>query len=88
MQKPRRLVTLLLASIALAVPATVAEGPAFAAPGAVAAHSCGSGYTHAKTPGGHKCLRAGQYCSHKPGYGKAYKNAGYRCKRNGHLERR
>ena len=57
-------------------------------PTATASHSCSSGYTHAVTPGGHKCLRAGQYCSHKPGYGTAYRNAGYRCKANGRLVQR
>ncbi len=58
------------------------------APVAIASRSCGSGYTHAITPGGHKCLRAGQYCSHKRGYAKAYRKAGYRCNARGHLVRR
>lgn len=55
---------------------------------ATASHRCSSGYKHARTPGGHKCLRAGQYCSHKRGYAKAYRKAGYRCKANRRLARR
>ena len=54
---------------------------------ATASHRCSSG-THARTPGGHRCLRSGQYCSHRRGYAKAYRRAGYRCKRNGRLARR
>jgi hypothetical protein len=61
-------------------------GPAGAL--ATASHSCSSGYTHARTPGGHKCLRSGQFCSHKRGYAKAYRKAGHRCKANGRLARR
>jgi hypothetical protein len=63
-----------------------AAGPA--GPIATASHSCSSGYTHARTPGGHKCLRSGQYCSQKRGYAKAYRKAGHRCKANGRLARR
>jgi hypothetical protein len=54
-------------------------------PVAVVAKSCSSGYTHAVTPGGHKCLRRGQFCSHKRGYQRAYHRAGFHCKRNGRL---
>lgn len=63
---------------------TVAEASGVA----TVSHGCGSGYKHATTPGGHKCLRVGQYCSHRPGYAKAYRRAGYRCKANGRLARR
>jgi hypothetical protein len=56
-------------------------------PTANAAHSCSSGYKHAVTPGGHKCLRAGQYCSTKPGYASVYKSKGYVCK-GGRLKNR
>jgi hypothetical protein len=59
-----------------------------AGPIATVSHRCSSGYTHARTPGGHKCLKAGQYCSHKRGYARAYRKAGYRCKANGRLVRR
>ncbi len=41
----------------------------------------------ARTPGGVKCLGAGEYCSHKRGYAKAYRQAGFRCNRKGRLER-
>lgn len=40
---------------------------------------------NASTPGGTRCLAAGQFCSHKPGYAAAYRHAGFRCKKNGHL---
>lgn len=40
---------------------------------------------NASTPGGVKCLAAGEFCSHKPGYAAAYRRAGFRCKANGHL---
>ncbi len=42
--------------------------------------------SNAKTPGGTKCLGAGEYCSHKAGYAAAYRNAGFKCKANGRLE--
>ncbi len=45
-----------------------------------ASHTCSSGYKHAVTPDGHKCLRAGQYCSTQPGYASVYKSKGYVCK--------
>lgn len=56
-----------------------ASAPAQPAP--VAGISC----VNAVTPGGVKCLQAGQYCSHKPGYAAAYRKAGFRCKANGRL---
>lgn len=57
------------------------------APTARATHRCSSSYKHAVTPGGHKCLRAGQYCSTKPGYASVYKSKGYVCK-GGRLKNR
>jgi hypothetical protein len=56
-------------------------GPAVAPAQPIAQASC----TNAYTPGATKCLAAGEFCSHKPGYAAAYANAGFRCKRNGHL---
>ncbi|MBS1843096.1 MAG: hypothetical protein JST53_01650 [Actinobacteria bacterium] len=41
---------------------------------------------NARTPGGVKCLQAGEYCSHKAGYAAAYRAAGYKCNANGRLE--
>jgi hypothetical protein len=53
---------------------------------ALAAKSCSSGYTHAVMPdGAHKCLRAGQYCSHRGGWQRTYHRYGFHCRRNGHL---
>jgi hypothetical protein len=50
------------------------------------AKPCSAGYTHAVMPdGAHKCLRAGQFCSHKRGWQRAYHRYGYHCKRNGRL---
>jgi hypothetical protein len=71
---------------ALAAALTMAVVPNLAAaavesPVARVAHSCSTGYKHAVTPGGHKCLRAGQYCSTKPGYQRVYKSKGYICSR-------
>lgn len=59
-------------------------GPLAAAQQPVAAASC----TNAMTPGGTRCLGPGEFCSHKAGYAAAYKKAGYRCNRKGHLEYR
>ena len=61
-------------AIALPIPVASASGP-------VAGSSC----VNASTPGGTKCLGAGEFCSHKPGYATAYHRAGFTCKRNGHL---
>ena len=39
-------------------------------------------------PDGTKCIGPGEYCSHKPGYARAYKKAGLRCDAEGRLVRR
>lgn len=78
----------LLAALALiaAAPAAQATAGSSASSPVVAAKSCSGGYTHAVVPGGaHKCLRAGQFCSHRRGYQRVYHRAGFHCKRNGHL---
>lgn len=41
-----------------------------------------------RTPGGIKCLGVGEFCSHKRGYAKAYRRAGFRCNSKGRLVRR
>jgi hypothetical protein len=72
-------------SAAIALPVLGGGAPPAAATSSpVASASC----TSAKTPGGVKCLQPGEYCSHKPGYAKAYRRAGYRCNREGRLEYR
>ena len=38
-------------------------------------------------PNGHKCLRAGQFCSHKRGFQSRYHAYGFHCKTNGRLRR-
>jgi hypothetical protein len=76
------LTALALIATAPAASATTESHPAQA----VAAKSCSSGYVHAVVPGGaHKCLRAGQFCSHRRGYQRVYHRHGLHCKRNGHL---
>ncbi len=88
MRSPRSRITGLLVALALlgAVPAASVEAATRTPIHAVAAKFCGSGYTHAVMPdGAHKCLRAGQFCSHKRGWQAAYHRYGFHCKRNGHL---
>lgn len=46
------------------------------------------GDRNVRTPGGIKCVGVGEYCSHKPGYARAYKKAGFRCDAEGRLVRR
>ena len=82
-----RAVALLAAlSLLAAVPATV-EADTRSEPQAFAAHRCGSGYSHAVMPSGHKCLRAGQFCSTKRSFQRRYHAKGFHCKRNRHLRR-
>jgi hypothetical protein len=92
MRTKRRLsIVLTSALLALAAAAPVQAGHASqgAPPIAVAAKTCSAGYVHAVVPGGaHKCLRAGQYCSHRSGYARVYRNAGFRCGADGRLHRR
>ena len=83
-QKRRLLSRAKMNVAALAAALTMAVVPNLAAaavepPVARVAHSCSADYKHAVTPGGHKCLRAGQYCSTKPGYQRVYKSKGYIC---------
>jgi hypothetical protein len=80
----KRRLALVAVSAAIALPVLGSAPSATATPTPVASASC----TSAKTPGGTKCLQPGEYCSHKPGYAKAYKRAGYRCNREGRLEYR
>jgi len=78
----------LLAALALvaAIPAPSVEAGPVSGPPAIAAKSCGAGYTHAVMPDrAHKCLRAGQFCSHRPGWQTTYHRYGFHCKRSGHL---
>jgi hypothetical protein len=75
-----------LAILAVAIaaafgPSSVALGAADGNAAPVATASC----VNAQTPGGVKCLQAGEFCSHKPGYAAAYHRAGFTCKANGRL---
>ena len=40
----------------------------------------------AHLPDGTKCIGAGEYCSHGPGFARAYREYGFVCKANGRLE--
>ena len=53
---------------------------------AVVAPSTALACTYEHEPDGTKCLQAGEYCSHKPGYAAGYHRAGYYCARDGRLE--
>ena len=73
-------------ALAAAAPAGSLATPVGGGQQAVAAKPCSSGYTHAVMPdGAHKCLRAGQFCSDRGGWQRAYHRYGFRCKRNGRL---
>src|SRR5262249_35369515 len=79
--KPPRLLRRLklLVAIGLAAVTAGAGTPAHsqvAAPVSIA-KTCGSGYTHAIIGGQEKCLRAGEFCTHKYDY--QYRRYGYRC---------
>jgi len=84
------LVVLAVACAAL-VPAA-ASGPAAARPAPELRKVCSSyaeEHFHAVTahlPDGTKCLEVGEYCSHGPGFARAYREYGFVCKANGRLE--
>lgn len=78
---------LLLASASIAVFAPSAVAEPQPVPSAVAAKSCSAGWTHAVMPNGHKCLRAGQFCSNRAGFQRRYHSYGFHCKSNGRLTR-
>ncbi len=40
----------------------------------------------AHLPDGTKCIGIGEYCSHAPGFARAYREYGFVCKANGRLE--
>jgi hypothetical protein len=78
----RKHLAILAVAIAGVIPIAATGAPATAGAQPTATASC----VNAHTPGGTKCLQAGEYCSHKPGYRRAYRRAGYRCNREGRLE--
>jgi hypothetical protein len=87
----RKRVAAVLAVVAVGVVSMVG-GASAKQPVATASKDCSAaarerGDVTARTPGGVKCLGPGEYCSHQPGYAKAYREAGFRCNREGRLER-
>jgi hypothetical protein len=70
----KRRFLVVLATLVAAVAAGTAT-PA-SAPAAATKH-CSAGYTHAVIAGVQKCLRAGEFCTHR--YDRQYRRYGYRC---------
>jgi hypothetical protein len=81
-----------LTVIAAALTLLVASGGAAASPTPQLSKVC-SAYAKdhfhdvtAHLPDGTKCIGAGEYCSHGPGFAHAYREYGYVCESNGRLE--
>jgi len=74
-----RRVAIFTATLVAAAAAGTASpaAPSQQASPAVAAKTCSAGYKHAVIGGQEKCLRAGQFCSHR--YDFQYRRYGYRC---------
>jgi hypothetical protein len=86
----RKRVTSVLVVVAVGVVGLVG-GASAKQPVATASKVCSAaarerGDVTARTPGGVKCLGPGEYCSHRRGYAKAYREAGFRCNSKGRLE--
>jgi hypothetical protein len=75
----RSFVVMLLAAVALGVPAT-----APAQPTATAARMCTGSYTTARIGGAIKCLRSGEFCARR--YASQYRRYGFICESSGRLE--
>ena len=76
----------------LAVPATALPAAASAVPSPRPLKACSAydkehfhGVT-AHLPDGTKCLQVGEYCSHAPGFARAYREYGFYCDSEGRLE--
>lgn len=82
-----------LVAVAAFVAVGFAGGASGHPPSATASKACSAyaeehfGDVTAQTPGGIKCLGPGEFCSHAPGYAKAYRRAGFVCNRKGRLVR-
>ena len=89
MLKKRVASLLVIASIGLVglVGGASAQQPASQG-GAQISKSCSAGYVYQVMPDGPKCLRSGEYCSHKPGYASDYRHGGFVCDREGRLVER
>ena len=77
----------LLVALAIALPAAAAAAPSPHLRKACSAYA--EEHFHGVTahlPDGTKCLEVGEYCSHAPGFGRAYREYGFVCKANGRLE--
>ncbi|MCW2967728.1 MAG: hypothetical protein JWM71_1500 [Solirubrobacteraceae bacterium] len=68
---------LLALGVAVGVPASQAHTNGAGGPVAIAAKSCGAGYTRASIGGAVKCLRRGEFCASR--YASQYRRYGYSC---------
>lgn len=78
--------TSLLVALAIAWPAAAAPGPSPHLRKACSAYA--EEHFHdvtAHLPDGTKCIGAGEYCSHRRGFARAYREYGFVCKANGRL---
>jgi hypothetical protein len=72
-----RRISIVLATLAAAVAAGASSPAAPHAAPVTAAKTCSAGFKHAVIGGQQKCLRAGEFCSHR--YDSQYRRYGYRC---------
>jgi hypothetical protein len=89
---PPRAAAILAAALCLVVLALTSTGGATAAPTPHPLKACSTyskehfhGVT-AHLPDGTKCPQSGEYCSHGPGYARAYREYGFKCESDGRLE--
>lgn len=75
--KRRITVVLAIGFAAFAAGTAAPAAPASPSSPVAIAKTCSSGYTHAVIGGAQKCLRAGQFCTHR--YDSQYRRYGYRC---------
>ena len=76
----RRRIAVALCATAIAVTGTAAgatASPSRPDPAAIAAKTCGPGFTHAVIHHKQKCLRRGEFCAHR--YRRQYRRYGYDC---------
>ena len=72
-----RRIPIVLATLAAAVAAGASSPAAPHAAPITAAKACSAGFKHAVIGGQQKCLRAGEFCTHR--YDNQYRRYGYRC---------
>ncbi|HEY7019008.1 MAG TPA: hypothetical protein VH297_11120 [Gaiellaceae bacterium] len=73
----RRIAVLLATAVVAGGGIASTASPASQSRPAAAAKTCSRGYKHAVIGGKQKCLRAGEFCTHR--YDRQYRRYGYRC---------